>query len=359
MKKKIFILLATITVATLTIGFALLSPAQGQASFVRTLTVERGYVASSIRVTGTVRSTKDVPIVTPFAGRIAELSLAVGDTVVKGASLFRIDDQEARIQVEAGEAALQEADEIVAQGKRNLQALRAVWEAGGEPRNAVTEAEARLRMDEAKAKKSEADLRLTKMKFTQYVSRAPVSGTVASVDADRGQFVQGGFQVMRVTTTDSLEILAKVDQGDTPLIHPDMPVEISVDSASGTVTERVLRIDPVIHKDGATDYLPVWISVTPGKTKLRPNQQVDVKIVTEARNAVLRLPIEALITKNGQDHVWIVQEGKLHLQQIKTGVYGDRHVEILSGLKDTQQVVVLDDRPLKEGDAVAVTVAGH
>lgn len=351
-KRTVLALLAGGAILSLVVGLVYMVAGREKAEPVRMLAVGRGTVDSSIQITGIVSSTKDVPILSPVSGKLAEQSLVVGDKVAEGSVLFRIDDREAVAEVEVRKAALREANATFAEDQHNSKTLRAILEAGGETLNAVSEAETRLQVDKAKLEKASADLRLATLKLDQYVSHAPVSGTVVSIDAKHGQFVQQGSKVMQLTATGSLEIQAKADPGDSASIRSGMPVEISTDGESGTVSEHVLRIDPVIHKDGQTDFLAVWIGVAPEKFNLRPNQQVNVKIVTISRSNVLRLPIDALVTRSGIDYAWVVLEGKLHLQPIKIGLYGDRYVEILIGLNDKQTVATLDGRPLKEGAAV-------
>lgn len=85
---------------------------------------------------------------------------------------------------------------------------------------------------------------------------------------------------------------------------------------------------------------------------LVPNQQVDVGFATEQRNAAVRLPLEALVTRNGHDHVWLVRDGRLALTQVTVGQLGDRYVEIRKGLQAGQRVAMLKGKNLQEGDTV-------
>jgi len=86
---------------------------------------------------------------------------------------------------------------------------------------------------------------------------------------------------------------------------------------------------------------------------LRPGMSGQVSIVTRRENVVL-LAKEAVLIQGGQATLFVVQDGRAHLRKVDGGLVDDKHLEVLSGIRPGEQVVVSGQSLLKEGDVVAV-----
>ena len=325
---------------------------------VRVVDVDSGAVSSYIRATGTVSSVRDVRVATSIGGRVDEVHVAVGSTVSKGQRLIRLSSEEAALQLAADELAVVEIDTEITQHERSLSVLRTDFKAGAEPRERVTLAEERLALDRVQRRRAVAKADLSRLRIRDSVITAPISGMVTEVDVRPGEVAQASKQMITLIENGTQQILARMEQGDAQQVQPGMVARISLDGATGLMAEeKVLRIEPAVRKEGNADFLAVWISLTPSPLKLRPNQQVDVRLLVGTRSAVNRIPLEALVTTNGKASVWVVEGGRLHSVPLIIGMIGDSHVEVVSGLQAGQTVVVLDGKALKEGDSVTAARA--
>jgi RND family efflux transporter MFP subunit len=325
---------------------------------VRTMQVDRGPVTAYVRAAGTVRSRRDVPIVSPVPGQVLSVSGREGEPVAAASVLVRLRSDDAQAQASGTEAAVRQVQAEIAQQEEVLQRLQRLVQSGVEPANSVADAQAHLKVDQARLARVRADAQAAQARLSQYVILAPIGGVVSNLDVVPGQYIQAGRTLLSISAAgaDDVEILVKFDQADAAQVRVGMPAIIGAGEGRPTFEERVFRIDPVIQRDSGADFLAAWIKVR-SAVKLLPNQQVEVSFPVSTRPAAARVPLEALVSQSGADMVWIVTaQGRLHLQPVKLGVYGDRHVEIAAGLEQGQTLAVLEGRALKEGDAVKSSV---
>jgi N-acyl-D-aspartate/D-glutamate deacylase len=87
---------------------------------------------------------------------------------------------------------------------------------------------------------------------------------------------------------------------------------------------------------------------------LRPGMFARVGIVFERRAQALSSPRVALLDTDGTSNVFVVSNGKAEQRAIKTGLSNAGRIEVLEGLKGAEQVVVVGQNGLKDGNPVRV-----
>jgi RND family efflux transporter MFP subunit len=316
-----------------------------------TVRVDIGPVTSYIRTTGRVTGLHDVRLGVASGGTVQAIQVIVGNQVAAGQELLQLDGRDAEQQMAIEALAVSSIEASITQQTRTLRDLRADLAAGAVSRVQVQQAEENLASLHIQQQKAEAQVNQTRDRIQQLTLRSPIAGVVTDITLRPGEVATVGTPIITISDSENLQILANLEQDDVQNIRIGMPVEVSLDGTSGkTAQERVLRIEPAVRKEGSTSYTAVWISLTSPTLRLRPNQQVDVRVQIGSNTPILRLPLETLATKDNQTAVWMIDKGTLRLQPIQTGVIGDRFVEVLSGVSQGQAVVLAEGRTLKEGD---------
>jgi len=101
---------------------------------------------------------------------------------------------------------------------------------------------------------------------------------------------------------------------------------------------------------------------------IRPGFSVTADIITGRKAGVLTIPLAAEVIRDSptgertqtgqlktQEGVYVVRDGKVHFVQIKTGLAGELSVQVVSGLKEGEEIVTGPFkalRTIKDGDAV-------
>ena len=96
------------------------------------------------------------------------------------------------------------------------------------------------------------------------------------------------------------------------------------------------------------------ITVNDPKGDLKPGMFARVGIVFERRSDTLTIPRIALLDTDGSANVFVISAGKAEQRPIKTGLSNAGKVEVTEGLTGTEQVVVVGQNGLKDGNPVRV-----
>lgn len=332
------------------------SPAPQQVDVIQ---ANSGEINSIIRATGVVRSEGTRHVTVAQEGMVTFLGPKTGDQVRADQLLLKLDDTDARAELDEQVLKVQEAENALKYARDNLLARQRERKLGGESANAVREAENRLRDARLTWKLASHRLETMRMKLGRYELRAPIDGVVLDRPVAKGAYVRPGDKAFVIANLESREILVKAEADDGEKLAPDMLASVSPEDRSrGPYQEKILRVEPSVRREENARYLPVWISAGKELATLKINQQVDVNIETKGRNVDVRLPLEAVLSEAGRDHVWKIQDERLRLSPVTLGLVGDRYVEISSGLKAGEAVVIPGGQVLQEGEVVSAKPIG-
>jgi len=155
--------------------------------------------------------------------------------------------------------------------------------------------------------------------------------------------VEAGTALFTLVAEAGREIEVNVDAGDSATVIPGQSVSISTDAwPDKNWQEEILRIAPAITEDqqSALNTFAVRISLGAKAPQLLLGQQVDARIHADTRNDVMRLPFGALIEQDEESQVAVIRDGKVDLLPVKTGLEDFTHVEIITGLKGDETVIL-------------------
>lgn len=328
---------------------------EDEATLVERLRVDSGVISSSVNATGVVRSRETVVISPMVQGVVTEAGPRVGDDVRQGQVLVQLDSRDAQAELGRQELEVAEAEESLRAAQHMLKERRDDLSIGGGSREAMTDASNRLKSSRIRYQRSLSQLQSRRDALAHYRLTSPIDGVVTSREVNVGEFVQSGIRLYSVASNTQREIQVKVDPVEAMSLSVGQEARVSVEG-TGREPEvaRVLRVDPSIRKDGNAEYLPVWVSVDSANGGWKLDQQVDVRFTSEIGMARVRLPVTALVTRDGRNYVWQTEEGRLVSRPVTLGMMGDQFVEIKAGLDEHSTVVLLEGQSLQEGDPVRI-----
>jgi membrane fusion protein, multidrug efflux system len=136
-------------------------------------------------------------------------------------------------------------------------------------------------------------------------------------------------------------------------LKPGQSASISVDALAGRNFPAIVKlVSPTV--DAATATFKVTLEVHDPKGDLKPGMFSRVGIVFERRSEALTIPRVALLDTDGSSNVFIVSGGKAEQRAIKTGLSNAGKVEVTDGLTGKEQVVIVGQNGLKDGNPVRV-----
>jgi len=192
--------------------------------------------------------------------------------------------------------------------------------------------------------------------FKNYVAESPISGYVAMIMQDVGDYVSPGMPIAIVVKMGSTKIVCNVTEKDLPYLQKGGEVRIRINDE--TVSGKVTRVSGVI--DTYTYSSEVEIKPMEGESKVNliPGTFVDIEVILQVRKDVLTVPKEALVHKKGNINVYVVVNDKVKLTPVEVGLREKDIVEVKDGLTLGDKVVVVGVGDVEDGSEVKVIAEG-
>jgi RND family efflux transporter MFP subunit len=189
---------------------------------------------------------------------------------------------------------------------------------------------------------------------------APVAGTIMVLPMAVGSTISQAAPLARLTSGGGLEIKLYVAERYISKMALGLPCEIELDAYPGEVFRGSVReMSPVV--DPASRTLEIRVNVENPDSKLKAGMFAKVKVVTERKGDIVKIPANALIERFGEVYVFVVDTDRrdpayqvARKQLITRGILIDGVLEIQSGLAAQDEVVVRGQTMLGDGDRVNV-----
>ncbi len=319
-------------------GFPGGAPAQGAAVPVETAAVVRRDISAYIETNGTLEAENEVDVIARVSAPIVELKAEEGMAVRRGQVLARLEEDELRARLEISQVALKEAELAYERAQKLNEQQLISAEEFEQALNRFETARAELEGDQIA------------IGFT--VIKAPFDGLIVERYVDFAQQVAANTPLFRLSDFDPLLCPIQVPERDLPLLRLGQEAYLEVEAWRGErFRARVLRISPVV--DAATGTIKVTLEVRSGG-KLRPGMFARAYLKTASKPGALVIPKSALSLESIGDTVYVAAGGVAERREVALGFQEGDSVEILDGLAEGEQVVVVGQDGLSDGTPVQV-----
>jgi membrane fusion protein (multidrug efflux system) len=299
----------------------------------------RGEMLAMYSGTATLDAEADAEIKAKVGGEVRRILVEEGDRVGAGEVLAVLDDRQLRLQAAQTRAALAKTErDFNRQIELNKKGL------------VSTGAFESLKYDLDNARAAD-DIAQLSLSYSQI--RAPFAGIVSTRHIKVGQEIAIGMPIFRVTDPTPLKASVFVPERELARLKPGQSATIAVDALAGRTFPAIVKlVSPMV--DAATATFKVTLEVNDPNGDLKPGMFSRVGIVFERRAEALTIPRVALLDSDGSSNVFVVTKGKAEQRAIKTGLSNAGKVEVTEGLTGKEQVVIVGQNGLKDGNPVRV-----
>lgn len=316
---------------------------------------------------GTIRSCQRSGLSLTAGGTVSELLVKNGDRVTQGQVLLRLwnEDQKARLaqaqaQRDAANLAVQEICEGAARDQRDAKRSQSLATKNMLSEDALDTAQTRAGISshscarvKVEAQAAQAQVAMQQALLAQTELIAPFSGVVAEINGEVGEFVTPSPPgvptppAIDLIADDCLYVRAPIDEVDAAAIRVGMPARITLDAFRGkTFAGEVTRIAPYVQdyeKQARTVDVEAKFTPQPEDVQLLVGYSADLEVILEQRDAVLRLPTEALFDRN---QVLLVNaDNTLEQRELDIGLANWSWTEIRNGAQAGDRVLLSLDTP--------------
>jgi membrane fusion protein (multidrug efflux system) len=306
-------------------------------------------ISRFIETTGTVYSFKEGSMKSELSGSYqlqrnpaTGRPFALGDAVKAGQILIRIEDREFEnnLQTEGKKLNLELAD-------NNLKKQQSLYDKGG-----VTQTElknASISYVNAKYAYENAEIQQAKMSI-----RAPFDGVIVELPYHTdGVRIDQGQALLKIMQYDKLLMDIKLPEKHLPEVTMNQRVQISnYTITKDTIYGKISQISPVINADTRT--FQSILQIDNEKRLLRPGMFIKAFILSEKRDGTIVIPKETVISRQDGKVVFTVENGIATEKKITTGLENANVIEVTSGLKVNDRLVIAGFETLRNKSKVSI-----
>lgn len=406
MSKRMKLTIAGVAIAALAGVAAVGASKRGtKAAEVKMEAVSRRDLVASVTASGQIIPHTKVDVSADVTGRIVRLAVQEGQMVTKGQFLLQIDPVQSEAAVQRATAAVSSARAQAAQAKANWVQAQATYKRQNdivkqnpqlvsaqelEQLKTTTEVnEALYEAAQHQVDQAIASLRDARRGLERTTIVAPMSGKITRLNVEEGETaIQGTLNkdaatLLTISDMSTMETKVKVDETDVARISLGDSAVIQIDAFPDTTfVGRVTEISNSSLKaagasaqaaDQAIDY-EVTIQLVNAPAETRPDFSATAKVITDTRTKALSVPIIALtvredealantdtaptlgsrqpqkqVGKQDVEGVFIVgTDNKVTFRPVKVGIAGEKYFEVVSGLKEGEQIVAGTYQAIRE-----------
>jgi HlyD family secretion protein len=361
--------------------------------------VKRRDITQVVKASGEIDPRVKVNISAHVIGKIEKLYVEEGDLIRAGQPFLQLEreaflaqrDQWAA-QLRSAQTAVRQAEVSLADARHKLERAQRLTREGITSHEQLeaaqlAETSARLRLDESREAvlQTRASLDKAQDDLSKTTIFAPLTGRVISLNAEEGEVVVSGTMnnagSIIGTIADLSEILANVDVDETEIVDVKLGQEatLRVDALPDRMYHgKVVEIGSSgFNRPQQPDvtFYKVKILLTDSDEALRPGMSVRSEIQTASHAKALVLPIQAVVERlptgaKGEEAeeedreeeeikvVFVLENGKARQRPVEAGLSDETHVELLTGVKEGEQVITGPYRTLRDlRDGATVTVS--
>jgi HlyD family secretion protein len=346
--------------------------------------------------TGTIKADKEVRLSAQRIGRVAKLHVEEGTQVAAGGSIADLESDEvqqrlllasasmqrmnaqldalklglasfkadvesninkAKAVLDEAEARLKRFQELKDKGfvsqsdldvvKREHDVARAASIAALAARQQISAREEEIKAQAAAVEQSQREYNLAKILLDYSFIKSPIAGVVTARPVKIAETVPVGGLIASVVATDSLYIEGFIDEADAAKVVLGQQVNVTMDAYPEKVMAgEVTMISPVVlgNKQEARTF-EVRVRLLDRNIITKPGMSADVEVIVSKKEHVLIIPSQAIVEKNDAKYVYVGNDNKAVLRQIKTGQFNWSFTEVTEGIQEGDTVITNPDIP--------------
>ncbi|RKX87624.1 MAG: efflux RND transporter periplasmic adaptor subunit [Spirochaetes bacterium] len=197
------------------------------------------------------------------------------------------------------------------------------------------------------------------MTFAASPVKASISGTVTQVPVQIGSVVAPNFPIAKISKMDELEVILYVAERFISKMRIGLPAVIKTDAFPGEIFRgSISELSPVV--DNISRTMKIKLKLEDPKSLLKAGMFAVVKLITEEKEDIVKIPAEALIKRFGENYVFVIKEDPSSDRQLAekreviSGLRIDNQLEIIKGLDGGEEIVIRGQTLLDNNSPIKV-----
>ena len=322
------------------------------------------------KVSGKIAADDEVSIMLTTAAKCTAVYVQAGDEVQAGDIICTLDMGSALATYNAARSGYNSAvqqyqayEKQLSLAADNVANTKALFEIGAASRLEVDQAELNYENAVAGRGQLEAAVQNAKSGLEQLDSAmehvdsdgnliAGISGTLVTMTAVEGAYVSNAMPVVTIVGNQEMKVTASVSEALVPKLSAGGTADVYVSSLDQTFSATIRSVDRSASMQ--TQLYTVVLELPADAEGLLSGMFADVTFHTDMSENAIVVPTQAILTSNDVQYVYVVEGDVARYTEVTTGLTGSGVTEVLSGLKEGQQLVTVGQAYLADGEPVRI-----
>lgn len=303
-----------------------------------TLTLKPRRLEDKINLPAVVEPYEDVWVKAEVSGQVVEVLVQEGEAVQEGQVLIQLDDRDYKARLSRIEA--------------NYQLAKLEYERTSALVRKKVMSPAELDKISAQLKDLEAQVREVQLGLSRTQIVSPLCCLLNETKANRGDFVGVGDPVARILQLDPVKVTVGVPESDVAAVFDLTEAEVIIEALNKRRVKGTKVFLSRMPRTLARLY-DLELRVPNPDGKILPGMFVRVDLVKTVFRRALPVPLYAVITQADRSFVYVEENGRAKRRDVELGILVGWEVQVASGLKPGERVIVVghrfldDDQPVK------------
>ncbi|GAW31256.1 efflux RND transporter periplasmic adaptor subunit [Carboxydocella sp. JDF658] len=343
---------------------------------VEVVTATEGPISQTIIIAGKVVPKQEIALVPKVGGKVSRVAVDIGQRVKAGQVVVELDASDLKAQIAATEAAVRLQQSLQKQAEVNYQdalnnynRIKYLYDQGGASQQQLDTARANL--DRAQAayspagggssaaqiQQAQAQLQAQRVQLANFTLTSPINGVVTARNIDPGEMASPGVPVLTIVDDSTMLVEVGLMENQINYARPGQTVEIKITATGRTYQGVIQSISPAADPRSKS-YL-TRIEIKNADESVKGGMVAEVTLAAQEKDKALLIPKAAIVEKLGARYVYVVTGNKVDEVKIETGLSDAEKVEVLSGIKAGQKVVIAGQNLLADGTEVQIKAGGQ
>lgn len=291
-------------------------------------------------------------------GRVEKVFVKEGDKVTKGQVLAILEQEDTDAEVLKARGEYIEAKTNLRKAARDLKRYEKLFQAGAVSEQTVDDYRFARENAEAQLDAALGNLRGKESSLGGTNILAPADGIIAKRYFQEGYYAKAGTALFAIADISTLKTVINVPEGQIAGVAVGNEAQITLPAfANRKIIGKITSIAPVADLPAHTFSTEVSVE---NPENLRAGVFATVTLVAEPRDNVLTIPMHAIVMRDDQKTVYVVdEEDKVSRRVLAIGYSNEEYAEVVSGLKDGEVIVTRGQNKLREGSKIKADKAGE
>ena len=317
----------------------------------------RQTITPKYKFSGTLEPVWQADVAAKVDGRIEQVLVNEGDKVSAGQALVILEQTDTNANLMQARGSYIDAQATVEKAQHDYDRAKYLFEKGAISEEELEHAQFALDNALGKLANAEGSVAAADSKVGGTTVTTPRTGIVQKRYYQEGYYAKVGTALFNIADISILRAKIDVPEGFISSIAVGGRVECVIPSMDNLrVVGTITRISPVAVQPSRTFEAEVTVNNADGK--LRGGIYADAILTALPKINVLTVPLSAIVMRDDQRTVYVVEDGIAVRKVLKTGYIGDDIVEVLDGITEQDVIITGGLNKVREGSKVKISERG-